>query len=405
MHVRNFMMIRRLTLALGLSVLSAFVLSSLTPLAAGQRDRRLDTATTSSNSGATATLLPDGHWLLVGGAGSERDAAVWDAETSAYTPTKGRLEAPRSFHTATVLPDGTVLILGGRNGDALVETREIFDPATGTFMAIPVVGSVSRVSHTATLLTDGRVLVAGGSNGVWGGAPTEIWDLNAHTATPVGGIDRSGHTATLMPDGRVLLAGGRTTGGQTAVAALIVNTERGTIVNAQIPEQTRTAPMVTASIPARGATNVELDAHITVRFSAELNRATVTDETMRLTGPSGPVAARVIAAEGGRLVFIWPADSFGDTSSYALLISGVTDRFGTPVAPVTIRFTTRARHAEASDTVQTEEWVRASRSAGVDGAPIGRPRPGNRCPRSRHRRASRRYRAACSGSTGGRWPM
>ena len=66
--------------------------------------------------------------------------------------------------TATLLPDGRVLIVGGVDNNAQGErTAEVYDPARGTFKAA---GSMSagRSGHTATLLLDGTVLITGGVN-------------------------------------------------------------------------------------------------------------------------------------------------------------------------------------------------------------------------------------------------
>ena len=64
----------------------------------------------------------------------------------------------RTGHTATRLPDGRVLILGGsRSNDIagivdLVETVEIFDPATTQFHVVPFEGQpIRRTLHTAVL--------------------------------------------------------------------------------------------------------------------------------------------------------------------------------------------------------------------------------------------------------------
>ena len=150
---------------------------------------------------------------------------VWEPQSRAAVPTAAGPQGSRAWHSATLLADGTVLLLGGRNGTALVETPEVFDPATGVFTLVPVVGAVPRAQQTATLLIDGRVLVAGGTNGGSVALPTQIWDLEAHTATTVGagGVGRIGHTATLMGDGRVRLTGGDALDGAPAGAAMIVN--------------------------------------------------------------------------------------------------------------------------------------------------------------------------------------
>ena len=81
----------------------------------------------------------------------------------------GSLADVRWSHTATPLPDGRVLIVGGdqnvRDGDLDdLASAEVWDPTTGAFSPT---GSIvqARSGHTATLLPDGRVLVVGGYEG------------------------------------------------------------------------------------------------------------------------------------------------------------------------------------------------------------------------------------------------
>ena len=73
----------------------------------------------------------------------------------------GSLNTARFHHTATLLPDGRVLVVGGESGHDPLASAELYDPATGTWSDT---GSLrtARDSHTATLLPNGMVLVAGG---------------------------------------------------------------------------------------------------------------------------------------------------------------------------------------------------------------------------------------------------
>jgi hypothetical protein len=69
---------------------------------------------------------------------------------------------PRWAHTATLLPDGRVIVIGGYSWYGRVQSSvEIFDPATNRwYPARPL--SSPRANHTATLLADGTILVVGG---------------------------------------------------------------------------------------------------------------------------------------------------------------------------------------------------------------------------------------------------
>ena len=170
-----------------------------------------------ARSGHTATLLPDGRVLVVGGenrrARARASTEVWDPASASFAPA-GTLAEARVVHSATLLPDGRVLVVGGQGNDDVLATAEVWDPASATFGPA---GSLAarRMGHTATLLPDGRVLVIGG--GDLGGsdfamvsATAEVWDPATATFGPAGSLAkrRLGHTATLLPDGRALVVGG-----------------------------------------------------------------------------------------------------------------------------------------------------------------------------------------------------
>jgi hypothetical protein len=155
----------------------------------------------------TATLLPDGRVLIVGGTSAE----LYDPSTGTFTATGGMVVAPALFHTATLLGNGKVLIAGGS------QAAEVYDPATGAFVVTGAyAGSYIGVPFvlTSTLLLDGRVLITGCDCSARADAPViELYDpvagtfsLTATVGGTVGWWDNV-NTATLLINGQVLIAG------------------------------------------------------------------------------------------------------------------------------------------------------------------------------------------------------
>ncbi|MDQ3248097.1 MAG: hypothetical protein M3Q45_02700 [Chloroflexota bacterium] len=184
----------------------------------------------------TATLLSNGQVLLTGGfqedgKGHElpiTDAELYNPETNTFIPT-GALNSARSGHTATRLPDGQVLIVGGWGRANRTANAELYDPATGQF--VPT-GSLAaeRAGMTATLLKNGKVLIAGGEQ--TSSKPllvAEIYDPATHSFTATSALngDRSGHTATLLQNGNVLLIGGKASGDGVLASAELYDPATG----------------------------------------------------------------------------------------------------------------------------------------------------------------------------------
>ena len=167
----------------------------------------------------TATLLPDGRVLVVGGAiavpnkscsaSPLSSAELFDPVSSSWS-----LAAPmavaRYLHTATLLANGKVLVVGGgTTGNVVVPSSELYDPATNSWATVATPIS-PRAAHTATLLASGNVLAAGGINDVAYLASAEIYNpiSNAWTATPALSTSRAQHSALLLPSSKVMIAGG-----------------------------------------------------------------------------------------------------------------------------------------------------------------------------------------------------
>jgi CSLREA domain-containing protein len=170
----------------------------------------------------TATLLPDGRVLVAGGITDNefnvhKSAELYNPATGRWTPT-GSMNTAHGYHTATLLPNGKVLVvggkyIGGRNSESSSNSAELYDPATGVWTPTGFLNS-ARHSHTATLLPNGKVLVAGGATFTSTLNSAELYDPATGVWTPTGSLNsaRFSHTATLLPNGKVLVVGGQTFG-------------------------------------------------------------------------------------------------------------------------------------------------------------------------------------------------
>jgi RHS repeat-associated protein len=300
--------------------------------------------------GQSTTLLPDGRVLVLGGQGAQGPTAavaLFDPRTS-VTSALPPLQQARAWHTATVLPDGTVLVFGGLTASGQpTATAEMIDPVAGTVTASGPLGLAARADHTATLLTDGRVLLAGGDGAT--GAPAvnaEFWDPATGSVAPAPAAlaaDRTHHTALLMPDGSVLLSGGTTRAGAALTSAerldpgsLAVTQE----ATAPVLPGPSDAPQVVATIPAADTAGVAGDTRVALRLSKPLDPASVQGGAVTLTGPNGPEAVTVVAAEGGRLLFLTPKASLAPGVTYAVTLNGAQDGDGQALAFTSTRFTT-----------------------------------------------------------------
>src|SRR5438552_1871102 len=80
------------------------------------------------------------------------------AKAGSFTTT-GSLHHVRYGHTATLLPNGKVLVMGGYDGMSWLTSAELYDPNTGMWTDT---GDMAANHYTATLLPNGKVLAAGG---------------------------------------------------------------------------------------------------------------------------------------------------------------------------------------------------------------------------------------------------
>jgi hypothetical protein len=153
----------------------------------------------------TATLLPDGAVLIVGGSDTPEQ---YDPASGRFRPADGQIMAHYE-HAAALLPDGRVLVAGGavKPGGPFTAATELYNPLTRRWSAAAAM-QATHWAPTATLLPNGTVLVAGGDGTV---RFAEVYDPAADTWTATGPMiipDRRESVAVLLPDGAVLLLGG-----------------------------------------------------------------------------------------------------------------------------------------------------------------------------------------------------
>jgi RHS repeat-associated protein len=292
----------------------------------------------SGRSGESATLLASGQWLFLGGRVGTRQAvneASVSGEGEARQPLAQRLGVARAEHTATVLPDGTVLIVGGVNsaGQPVAEV-ERFRPDGDSFEALGDIGIAARRGHTATLLTTGELLITGGvdvSSLVHDDAllvdPKTMRVTNVEARMSAA---RNNSRAQLLGDGKVLIVGGVDSAGVALSAAELFDPATqlfqpvsesavATLVN----RNTRAAdPAVRTSLPAAGSTGVSVSVTLAMRFSKPLLLATLNEETVTLIGPAGSAQVTVAGAEAGMLLFVTPHQPLIPGSHYTLFVRG-----------------------------------------------------------------------------------
>ncbi len=168
-----------------------------------------------------ATRLADGRVLLTGGFGNNPGvdtAELYDPATGRFTALAARLTSLRDTHTATLLADGKVLLAAGLDGNVVVDKAELYDPVAQTFT--PLAGRLQnlRGGHAASLLASGRVLLTGGAT-VFSATDIVVLD-SAELFDPASGtfvtlpatlgVRRIGHAQVRLDDGTVLLIGGGT---------------------------------------------------------------------------------------------------------------------------------------------------------------------------------------------------
>lgn len=336
--------------------------------------------------GQSATLLPSGQWLMLGGEGDlGPKISIVDPATRQSHFLKSRLTHARAFHSATLLPDGLILIAGGVGPDGrIVMKGERFDAEADKLDVLPNLDLTPRARHGATLLTDGRVLILGGLSDQGSVLATaEIWDPRTGATERLGTtlhVPRYEHQSVLLPSGTVLIWGGRGTAGESLSGAEIFDpiTQRFDLIEqskVSLPTTplAGTVPNLAYSNPANNAEDVPIDAVLALRFSKPLAVTSLNAQSVTLLGPVGQVPIQVVPAESGLLLFVTLRESLQPGAYYTLFVSGGLDITGATLPVVAITFKTQFVRANGntSESSPSRPNKPGTNGRGEDSSPSG----------------------------------
>ena len=238
-----------------------------------------------ARGGHSATLLPNGKLLILGG-GMVNNAVI-DLSTDTWSDVSTTFNV--MYHGASLLTNGSLLVTGGYVNNSDSSTVWLYDPATNAWSAAAAM-SAARRAHTSVRLTNGKILIVGGIQGdstVLKSA--ELYDPATNTWTPVADMPtpRYAAGAVLLPTGNVLVTGGSTVPGTALKSAILYDPVTDT--------WSATADMTTA----RYAPGITLLSDNSVLISGGLSGSTALT-SMELFDYAGRTSA--ITADGWRSV-------------------------------------------------------------------------------------------------------
>jgi hypothetical protein len=168
-----------------------------------------------ARSGHAAVLLKNGNVLVTGGADWAtsvwRQAEVFNTSTHKWTPA-GSTSTARLFFSMLLLPDGTALAVGGDTN----QTSERYNATANGWSQSSKM--TSQRIYSSSALIGGKVISAGGLVGNNLVNSTEMFDPATNSWKAVGNMQtaRARFSLTPLPNGDLMAAGSQGTSGTSA---------------------------------------------------------------------------------------------------------------------------------------------------------------------------------------------
>ncbi len=190
-----------------------------------------------ARSNHVAALMANGRVLVASGrlgATALNSTEQYDPQTNTWASIPKALPVAVYDATATLLPSGGVLVVGGTvTSPSVSETNSVavFDGPTVGWRTLPNLPH-ARSRHAAVVMTNNHVLVAGGALSSTGAVrELDVFDPETESWLTIGQSVK-GHenaTATLLPSGQVIVAGGSTPIGNNETNVELVDEGRGAV--------------------------------------------------------------------------------------------------------------------------------------------------------------------------------
>ena len=215
---------------------------------------------------------------------------------------------------------------------------------------------IFQIASTLTTTSGRQVILAGGAN------PANIfWQVGSSATIGTTSVFQGNILAAVS----ISLLTGSTLAGRALAIGGAVSIDTGGGSSATVPV-TPTAPTVTSTVPANGATGVPVGNQLSATFSEAMNPSTITASTFTLTQGTAPVSG-VVTYVGTTATFTPAAALAAQKTFTATITTGAQDLAGNALASIYVwSFTTGASTSTTLPTVTST--VPAS---GAGSVPIG----------------------------------